>query len=254
MLHAHPRIAIPPENRLVLPADFDRERFGDLTREQSRRLLAEHIVGATWFDDLGLNREATVERIVALGWTVGAAVGTVLRAYADRFGKIRWGDKRPYYRNSIWAIRRMFPSAQFVHLLRDGRDCVASMRTVPPWDTGDLYARIWPWVEAVDYGRRGRLRLGPDTYYELTYEQLVADPEKQLAALCDFLGERFDDAMLSPDRHADRVIPGYQTWHVRTRQEISAASVGPSSSGWSRGSCKCARRLWATGCVSSGTT
>ncbi len=55
----------------------------------------------------------------------------MLRAYADRFGKVRWGDKRPAYRHSIWVIQRLFPDAQFIHLVRDGRDCVASMERMP---------------------------------------------------------------------------------------------------------------------------
>jgi hypothetical protein len=226
MLHQHPRIAIPPENRFLMPVYLERERFGDLAVEANRRQVAEAIVTSEWFDDLGLDPNAITGRIVDEAWTIGSAVGLVLRAYSERFGKLRWGDKRPYYRTAIWLIRRMFPDAQFVHIVRDGRDCVASMKSVPPWDKDGFNARVRAWTEAIERGALARERLSADSYHEIQYENLVADPEKHLSELCDFLGERFDEAMLSPERLADTFVPEHQTWHVRTRQQISTRSIG----------------------------
>ncbi len=57
MLHAHPRIAIPPENRFLLPAYDERRSFGDLTIAENRRKLASFICEGkgTAFGDLGLD-------------------------------------------------------------------------------------------------------------------------------------------------------------------------------------------------------
>ncbi|HEX6445812.1 MAG TPA: sulfotransferase [Streptosporangiales bacterium] len=226
MLHRHPRIAIPMENRFVLPVYLGRAEFGDLAEEGNRRLLAERIVTAEWFADLQLDPGWITGRIVDEAWTVGAAVGLVLRAYSEQNGKLRWGDKRPYYRNTMWAIQRMFPAAQFVHIVRDGRDAVASMATVPPFDVEGFNHRVRTWMEAAENAEQARAKLAPDTFHELHYERLVTDPEKELRGLCAFLGEDFDDAMLRPEQLADDVVPEYQTWHVRTRQEVSDRSVG----------------------------
>lgn len=226
MLHQHPRIAIPPENRFLLPTYLDRADHGDLAVEENRRQLGRKIVESHWFADLRLEPDVIVERIVGEAWTVGAAVGLVLRAYSEQFGKLRWGDKRPYYRNAIWLIQRMFPDAQFVHIVRDGRDAVASMKNVPPWDQDSFDARVCAWIEAVDQAREAREKLPADTFHELQYEHLVTDPKPVLAGLCEFLDEDFDEAMLRPERLADHVVPEHQTWHVLTRQEVSARSVG----------------------------
>lgn len=226
MLHRHPRIAIPVENRFVLPVYLGRAEFGNLAEEDNRRLLAERIVSAQWFADLQLDARQITDRIVDEAWTVGAAVGLVLRAYSERNGKLRWGDKRPYYRNTMWAIQKMFPAAQFVHIVRDGRDAVASMATVPPWDDDVFEARVRTWMEAAENAERARAKLPADTFYELHYERLVAEPEKELRALCAYLGEEFHEAMLQPERLAGDVVPDYQVWHERTRQEISSRSVG----------------------------
>src|SRR6266700_441874 len=186
MLHAHPRIAIPPETRFVLTSYEGRNKFGDLRAEASRRALGRSIVTErqTLFYDLGLDAEEVLEEIVAGPPTLGSAIGIVFRAYARRFDKPRWGDKRPGYYQYIPALLRMFPDAQIVHLIRDGRDCVASLQTMP-WFTQDFYAAVCTWVEAVDSGRRAARQLPAGTYFELRYEDLVADPAACLAALCE---------------------------------------------------------------------
>src|SRR5437868_5692695 len=67
MLHAHPRIAIPPETRFLLTCYAARNTFGDMRTEASRRALAGAIVGKrqTLFFDLGLDAEEITEEIVA---------------------------------------------------------------------------------------------------------------------------------------------------------------------------------------------
>jgi len=227
MLHAHPRIAIPPETRFVLTSYEGRSKFGDLRAEPSRRALAGSIVSErqTLFYDLGLDAGEVLEEIVAGPPTLGSAIGIVFRAYARRFDKPRWGDKRPGYYQYIPALLRMFPDAQIVHLIRDGRDCVASLQTMP-WFTQDFYAAVCTWVEAVDSGRRAARQLPAGTYFELRYEDLVADPAACLAELCGFLGEDYDPAMAEPHKIAGSTIPERKTWHADTQRAVTAAPSG----------------------------
>ncbi len=227
MLHAHPRIAIPPETRFVMEAYRARNDFGDLRDEPGRRALASFIVGRrqTLFYDLGLDAQETAEEIAAGPPTIGSAFGTVFRAYARRFGKPRWGDKRPGYYQCIPALRRLFPDAQIVHLVRDGRDCVASLKTMP-WFKEGVYAAVSTWTEAIDSSQRAAGGLPPGAYYELRYEHLVADPGEQLAALCGFLGEEYDPAMTQPQKVAEIAIPERKTWHAVNRGEVTPARAG----------------------------
>ena len=229
MLHAHPRIAIPPETRFLLTCYAARNTFGDLRAEASRRALAAAIVGKrqTLFFDLGLDAGEITEEIVCGPPTLGSAIGTVFRAYARRFGKPRWGDKRPGYYDYIPALRRLFPHAQIVHLIRDGRDCVASLLEMP-WFRQDIYAAIATWVEAVDRGRRAARQLPAGTYAELRYEQLTAHPAAELARLCEFLGEDYDPAMNEPHKVAGVAVPerAAAAWHAGTHRRVSTGRAG----------------------------
>lgn len=226
MLHSHPRIAIPPETRFLLDAYDMRRHFGDLKDPANRLALAGWIVEPrkTLFADLGLDRQQVTGEIVAGPPTLGSALGIVFRAYARRFGKPRWGDKRPGYFQRIPALMRLFPDAQVVQLIRDGRDCVASLKEMN-WYQHDVCHALATWVESIDAGRRACRSLGPDAYYSLYYERLIADPQRQLTALCEFLGEAFDPAMCEPRRVAD-VIPARKTWHAQTRDDVTTERIG----------------------------
>jgi len=227
MLHAHPRIAIPPETRLLLTAFDKRQEFGDLHDETNRRKLATWITEAkgTAFKDLGLDRATVAAEIVAGPPTLGSALGIVYRAYAARFDKPRWGDKRPAYLLNLDTLLRLFPDAQVVHIIRDGRDCVASLNEAP-WHKGGIHQAITGWNRGMDEGRRAARRLGTDSYFEVYYEQLVATPEIELRKLCDFLGEDYVEAMATPSEVAAVAVPERKKWHALTHGEVTTKRVG----------------------------
>jgi hypothetical protein len=227
MLHAHPRIAIPPETRFLITAYDKRRSFGDLTIAENRRKLASYICQAkgTAFRDLGLDAQETIDEIVAGPPTIGSAVGIVFRAYARRHGKPRWGDKRPAYLLNLDIVTHMFPDAQIIHIVRDGRDCVASMKEAA-WYTDTIYKAVSSWTRGVDEGYRAARQLGPDSYFEIYYEKLVSDPEPELRKLCDFVGEDFDPAMLAPNEVAPIAVPKRKNWQALTHQAPTDERVG----------------------------
>jgi hypothetical protein len=258
MLHAHRRIAIPPETRFVLETYRRRRHLGDLRDTAIRRALARQIVTTpkTRVSDFGLDPDALVEEIVAGPPTLGSAFGIVLRAYARRFGKPRWGDKRPAYVDNLDAILRLFPDAQVVNLVRDGRDCVASLKEMV-WHRGGIYEAVSGWARAVDSAAAAARRLGPGSFHEMRYEELVADPEPHLRELCRFLGEEYDPAMTAPAAVADIAVPADKTWHARTRSAVSSDRVGSwreRLEPWEIGLCEAAfgARLKARGYELSG--
>jgi hypothetical protein len=226
MLHAHARIAIPPETRFLLTAYARIREWGDLTDATNRRALASWIVdGPTAFKDLGLDKAAVRDEIVAGPATLGSAIGIVFRAYARRFDKPRWGDKRPAYLQNLDVVVRLFPDAQIVHIVRDGRDCVASLKEAP-WHRGGIHQAIATWNRGMDAGRWAARRLGPDAYVEIFYERLASDPEPELRALCAFLHEDYDPAMAAPNRIAAVAVPKRKRWHALTHREPTPERIG----------------------------
>jgi len=123
--------------------------------------------------------------------------GLIRDFYADQWPHVRyWGDKNPHYadvlnRGCLDTARRIFPGAKFVHIIRDGRDVVASIvrrqhADGRAWADVETAARVW--VDHVSIGTAFGRQVGPAHYHEIRYEDLVAHGLRNARELFGFLG------------------------------------------------------------------
>jgi hypothetical protein len=142
-------------------------------------------------------------------------------------GTARWGDKTPLYVQYIPQIQAIFPRAQFIHVIRDGRDAALSARAKwgQPKPYMDLSYLLSNWVRNVQTGQAAGRQLGPQHYYEIRYEELVSEPAAALQALCAYLGEPYDAAMLDYRLTARREGGGIDA-HVEAQEVLYASSIG----------------------------
>jgi hypothetical protein len=134
---------------------------------------------------------------------VGRAIAAVYEVYAAQRGKTRWGDKTPLYMQHLRLLERLFPDALYLHLIRDGRDAALSFGDMPE----GIVTRTWAhptdaagfacqWRYEVSAARALGQRVGARRYLEVRYEQLVAEPPREIDRICHFLGIPFEPAML----------------------------------------------------------
>jgi Sulfotransferase family len=230
MLHAHPNLAMPPETRFLVYTWRQRHVFGNLDTEELRLQLASTVTRwGSMVRDLGLAPPELREKIFAGPPTIGSAFGIVFREFAQLHGKARWGDKRPAYYQEVDVLLRLFPDAQIVHVIRDGRANVASLKRMPWWKY-DSVTSMATWALAEYCMQRNIKRLPADTFYPIRYESLVADPETELRKLCAFLDEDFHEEMLHPHR-VTGVVPERKTWHESLKTTVNENAVDT----WRRG-------------------
>jgi hypothetical protein len=134
-------------------------------------------------------------------------------------GKVRWADKSPTYTLHLDFIDELFPSAQYIHLLRDGHDVVASYRERWGYRAG-LRAANSVWVAYVRAAQALGSRLPAGRFHELRYEALVSDPEATTRALFAFLGEAWDPVVLRYEEKEHRTTER----HARFTQDRRKAS------------------------------
>jgi hypothetical protein len=143
-----------------------------------------------------------VSELLHTGMTLGEAVSAIYEAYAANRGKERWGDKTPMYMQHLRLLERLFPTARFVHLIRDGRDAAVSFLAMPE----AVATRTWAyphsaagfacqWRDEVEGARALGGRAG-GRYLEVRYEALVEDAESELRRICEFAGLPWDAGML----------------------------------------------------------
>jgi hypothetical protein len=106
-----------------------------------------------------------------------------------------WGDKTPGYLLHLPLLRELFPEGRVLHVLRDPRDeCLSVRRSFGK----DPIRAAHRWRVSVERARRDAALLG-DTYRELRYEELLADPQRALRETCDFVGVPWEPGMLELD-------------------------------------------------------
>jgi hypothetical protein len=133
-----------------------------------------------------------------------------------RSGKARWAEKDPTYTLSLDFIEELFPDALYVHLLRDGRDVVASFRDRWGYLSAARAART-EWARYVAAARSFGRRVGPERFLEVRYERLVADPEAEARRIFTFLGEDFVPEVVAFDPAEHTATTRYQ-WFTAGRR------------------------------------
>jgi hypothetical protein len=120
------------------------------------------------------------------------------------------------------VVRRYFPGAKFVHLLRDPRD-VARSSVLMGW-SGVAYYGVDHWIHAENSWIRMVESARPSSCFELKYEDLIADLGGHLDSLCQFIGVEFDSAMTDYHKNSTYQPPdislAYQWRRVQSLREV----------------------------------
>jgi hypothetical protein len=182
MLNAHANLVIGPETGLFC-GSRDLEHFSRATR-------------------IGVD---TLQRWYRRSPCLGEFVDRIIEEHLRRSGKPRWGDKSPCNIRALTHVFHFFPEARVIHMIRDGRDVVCSLRDHPKykWEDGVRVPTnvCNPWSECVSRwvndASAGLCWRGDRRYHEIRYEELIELPEAVLRRVLEWLGEPWDPAVLA---------------------------------------------------------
>lgn len=128
----------------------------------------------------------------------GQLIESMVRAFIERqeaSGIRTWIEHSPVHSRYVESLRRVFPKARFVHLVRDGRAVAAS--TLPlDWGANTIREAASGWLEDIAYGVTAEQRLGSDVCLRTHYEALLLSPQETLKAICDFLSMPYESDMV----------------------------------------------------------
>jgi hypothetical protein len=225
MLNQHSMIAIPEETwyfpRLLqmLPALIKHDDWKAKVANKIFELNTIH------FPDI--SKSQLMEALIGIQRNDYASIISCLnRSFAASEGKIIWGDKTPGYVLSLATIKKIFPNARVIHMIRDGRDVVESL--LKNWKVGpqtnDFKKTVEYWKKHVTVGiKEGPLYFG-ENYIEVRYEELVSEPNRVLNEICDFLMIPMQQSMLNFSQSAGEYTPNWKH-HTNTNKPLNTASV-----------------------------
>ena len=213
MVGAHPDIAVPFAVAAIWYEFAERcsRDYGGLQSTEDRQRLIHDLLAhpriRNWDAELDKDKiEAQLN-----GSDFAAIMGAFYRAYAAEKGKPRWGQMEIATLDDLPIAYEWFPSARFVHLVRDGRDVAVSHQTMP-YGSGNIAECAQAWKRRLGTNLAIGQVLGRDQYHVIRYEDLVERPEPTLATLCDFIGVPYSDDMLNYPAMVDNKVPEERRW------------------------------------------
>ena len=127
---------------------------------------------------------------------------TSARRHAAVGPKMRWVDGTPEYSLHICGLRKLFPDARFVHLVRDVDAVVRSLLNFHRISGIHLVANEEEaykyWLRTVKACLKAEQAYGPKVVYRLLYSTLIKNPEAAIQSLLGYVGESYTATCLEP--------------------------------------------------------
>lgn len=213
MIGSHPDYAVGPETQFFskLPIDRLAAAVRDAAwPQQAVALLGSLTLAGQNVLDLFETDPASVAAFLSRREpTIAAMLESLCVPFAKSRGKRGWAEKTPNHLLSLPEIRREWPDARIIRIMRDPRDAALSTGKLPTF-SNSFAANIYLWRQWQD-AASGFLARDPLSY-TIRYESLVLDPEGQLRQMCAAAGIEFHPAMLDFAARAKDVGSAAETW------------------------------------------
>ncbi|HTU56863.1 MAG TPA: sulfotransferase, partial [Polyangiales bacterium] len=187
MLGSHSQILTYPEPHLITPLAFlgfydivDKAPYDHINAAEAIKLFVQGLPGGE------------ADYLAAVRSYTDTLYGRMLSTSDKRY----FLDKTPGYALVLPFLTRLYPDAHYIVLTRHPL-AIASSYANSFFDGDWLAAHMFnPIVNRYVPAIADLLRTPPKHLLQLSYEQLVRDPQTELSALCTFLGLDFQPTMV----------------------------------------------------------
>ena len=226
LLGAHSRLICGPEtefftgletanrgNRLCQAAKWPEEAADFLFSKVHEKPIPDYY---------GITRAEMVSYLVQRERSCPAILESLTETYMRRQGKQRWVEKTPTHLIYVREIRRYYPDAPIIRIIRDPRDVALSLLNVP-WGPPGFAAAILHWRYFDDLSApffdtdRNTLTV--------RFEDVVMNPESELQKLCQFIGEEFEPGMMDTSQSVAHVNPTKIPWKQNAGRQIDTSRI-----------------------------
>lgn len=217
LFDAHSHVCIPLETPFIC---LMYSKYGYINKWDNDRFLSFYndLMAQPKMNEWTLNKEELKNEITNLPSDINYAslckwVYTKYISFYDKEKINIVGDKNPPFSLSIALLRKIFPEAKFIHLIRDYRDNILSVQKVD-FESPYVASLATRWVF---YNRKieEQKQKNPELFYTIKYENLVSNPEKYLSQMCKFLDVPYQQEVLKFFNKKEEVLKAYSVDQVK---------------------------------------
>ncbi|MDD5669424.1 MAG: sulfotransferase [Candidatus Omnitrophica bacterium] len=198
ILNAHSGIAIPHPPHIMKNFFSLEPLYGDLSVDTRFKRLISDVVKMVELHPYPWEVSIDRERIFyeAKQRDLINIFFAIYEQYRESTGKRRWGCKSTFMVYHVALIRHYYPRAQFIFMVRDGRDVAASARKTI-FNRYNVYYTANLWKKEQQLGISWLRRLSGDNICLVKYEDILSRPTETVQSLCSFLHEPYEENMLN---------------------------------------------------------
>ena len=209
VLNSHSEICVPPELQLIFEYDGNGNRlFEEFSLCGTKGIDAGALSSIIerccphklelFFDYNAYCHRDRVPRTSLAGF-----VPDFYESIAKSYGKSWLIEQTPWYGQRLDILTSLFPSAKFIHMIRDGRDVALSFARTPWWYQS-VHLNLARWQREIKkISVDAAMYLSNSSYLEVKYENVVSNTEFEVRRICDFLSVDFDVEIIDPQRFID---------------------------------------------------
>lgn len=237
MLNSHSKIVVPPESGFIQwwfnkYHSLNQNSFSNKTVLDS---FVNDILNSRKIEDWNLTKNNLTQIInnkKPRNFAQACALVYQLYGINQKKNNFIFGDKNNYYINHMELIETIYPSAKFIHLIRDGRDVACSYIDLAKIKTDSIYKPILPLkIEAITKQWSENV-INIDTFIserngiKIRYEDLILETEKTLLKITNFLNVDYSSQMLSYYKKENHDEPQSTIdWKQKTMTKVDKTNV-----------------------------
>ena len=213
MLNAHSELACGPESQILnkITADELQDIFLDPNwpKQAVEKLSSITLAEQRVIDVFGVSPDQLENALSDKSKKISSLFEALCGTFAAKQGKSRWVEKTPRHLLHLPVLRKEFPQARIIRIVRDPRDSALSMRQLP-WASNHYLPNLYLWCEW--YSRSHDFFLNDSHSLTVSYESLVRNTEQTLKQICEFIDVQFEVEMMNTSRSAKSVATKNEPW------------------------------------------
>lgn len=198
VLNRLPQVAAPEPADVLQKMTPLMDRYGDLAEQRNFLALVDDVcrliklTRGSW-KGVPLSRDDIAETAPS------RTLPGVLAAAYDQAALVKhapeWCCSSLSNINYLPQIETLLPGSKYLFIYRDGRDVAVSLRKLE-FGEKHFYHIAREWARTQRLALTMEAIIGPERFFRVKYEQLMAQPELVLDQLCRFLGSEFSPGAL----------------------------------------------------------